>query len=239
MKAYLLGLLLPFATVAAGAPAYADVYVTYSGTIWLGSDQTNIFGLGMDLTGASYTATFVFDPALGTVYSDPVSSYALGGQAVGTPASPAISAAITINGVTDSIGPGNWYGDIYAYNDGTSSNQYHEADYLNNDANGVFVYNYSDDSLSNAGTAIPGRITQSFSYVLNPSTDSSYGYFQFYSMELGAGSPFINTYGYVTPTMLTVYSTPEPSTWVMTLTGAAALMSFAYFKKSRSPQRSI
>ena len=39
MKAYLLGLLLPFATVAAGAPAYADVYVTYSGTIWLGSTK--------------------------------------------------------------------------------------------------------------------------------------------------------------------------------------------------------
>ena len=62
------------------------------------------------------------------------------------------------------------------------------------------MYNYSDDFIKRR-YCYPRQNYAVFFLCIEPINGFSYGYFQFYSMELGAGSPFINTYGYVTPTM--------------------------------------
>ena len=99
------------ATLLAATPASADVLVVYTGTVLFGSDETGLFGVGTDLSGYAYTASFIFNPSLGTVFSSPTSNYAAGGEVLGN-ASPAIYASITINGITQSLGGGNWYRDI-------------------------------------------------------------------------------------------------------------------------------
>jgi hypothetical protein len=211
----------------AAAPALADVYVVYTGTVSSGYDQTGLFGVGTDLSGDSYTATFVFDPTKGVVYSSSSYNYAFGGD-VNSNASPALYGSVTINGITQAIGVPSYFGSIAGYNDGSKSYQAHDAEFSSNDGN-IYNYNYSNDSIDSSTSTIPASIIAPFSYIINQSTDYSTGYFQFYSAGINDGALYQNTYGYLIPLTVTASSTPEPSSWIMILIGTAAL-SFVYYR---------
>src|ERR1700730_7174197 len=111
------------------------VYVTYTGIVSYGYDQTGVFGpANTFLTGDPYTTTYTFDTTKGVTYSSPTYNYALGGygSATGQP-SPSLGAVVTINGHSVAIG-GMDFGQILGLNVGPDNQVY-------DDARDYFSYN--------------------------------------------------------------------------------------------------
>ena len=108
MKRVILGALLGSAALALAAPASADmVTFAYYGRITDGFDTTGVFGAAnTDLTGDAIRAVFVFDTSLGErgTIAGTTDSVVGGTQVPGSPATPLVSATITINGHNLSIG---------------------------------------------------------------------------------------------------------------------------------------
>ncbi len=118
MRAKVLSAAAVVAALGAMPPATAAlVPVTVWRTVSSGYDQTGVFGpAGQSLVGDSYEARYLFNTALGLTLSNPTKNYALGGTNFGVP-SPAVSASVTINGVTVTIG-GDYIGYIFGSNNG-------------------------------------------------------------------------------------------------------------------------
>lgn len=101
------------AASGAAAPASAALIdVTWTGTVSSGNVGTaGAFGIsdtfeGNELAGQSFTAKFRFDTTMGSLVQGPGFAQLSGGSSFGDGsfASPAVSATLTINGVTESFG---------------------------------------------------------------------------------------------------------------------------------------
>lgn len=112
MKGIKLWLAALAATIGAALPAEAAlVDVTWTGTVTNGNDARDLFGVPVsgggfhDLAGQSFTATYRFDTAVGSLVSGPGFADLRGGTSfgAGTDPSPAVSATLTINGTTISF----------------------------------------------------------------------------------------------------------------------------------------
>jgi hypothetical protein len=242
MKATLLGAISALTLSLAASSASAEiVVVTYTGVVLGNSyDVTSVFGFphNTDIGGQTYTARYVFDTTLGDVVSTPSTNYAQGGTLYGF-VSPALSATLTINGVTVSIGVPNYNAQIFGQNEGTTSAQQSVAQNMEGSSSGVYTYNYVDNEVhSNTGN-LPASITTSFTYTVNPATDYAIQDFQFYTYDNGTGTLEVYAYGELSAETLTVTAgaVPELSTWALMLIGFTSL-GFAAYRKGR-PATSI
>ena len=87
--------------LSVGSLSANNIKIEWTGTVKDGMDRANIFGLGTngDLTGKDFKAEFIVDPTLGFVQSYANYFATEGGTGVfGQPASPILSAILTING---------------------------------------------------------------------------------------------------------------------------------------------
>jgi PEP-CTERM motif len=235
---------IPFVTAVATAlavslaasSASADVVVvTYTGVVLTNSyDVTGVFGFpdNTDIGGQSYTATYVFNTALGDVFSSPSTNFAKGGTLYGF-VSPALRATLTINGVTVSIGVPNYNAQIYGQNEGTTSAEQAVAQNMEGVAGiGVYTYNYVDNEVhSNTGN-LPASITTPFTYTVNPMTDYATQDFQFETYNYNTDTFEAYADGQLSAETLTVTVVPEPSTWALMFIGFGGL-GFAAYRKRR------
>jgi len=212
-----------------GVPIQASatiVDVTYTGTIYNFSDQTGVFGA--TTRGDPYVAHYVFDTTKGFVYSSSNYNYAYGGTYFGAP-SPLISASVTINGLTVSIG-GGYRDEIHGLQ---GSEQYHFA--LNyRDTPNEYVKNYLENVVYGSNS-MSGSITGPFVYNISPG-NYNYGSFQIDEYNYNTGYEAY-AYGSAILTSLTVSpavldlstaAVPETSTWAMMLLGFAGIGFAAY-----------
>jgi PEP-CTERM motif len=212
------------------ASASADVTVTYTGTITDGDDITGVFGpAGGSLDGDSFTFTYVFDPTLGATYSSSTENYAYGGSLYGS-ASPALSAVVTINRVTASIGVPSYFAQILGENNGSYSEQYASAQNYS-DIGAVYINSSLYSSIYNYTATLPAGITGPLTYTTEPDDQQSAG-IQIYTYNSDTKAEQY-AYGYGTVSTLTISSVPEPSTWAMLALGFAGL-GFAGYRARKS-----
>lgn len=104
---------LAFSPQAASAALWM---ATYSGTVESGTDGTDVFGLGGDLGGASFTAHFKYNTLHGAETITPFYDAISGGPfpPFGSSVGPVFFADLTINGVTDTFHTGqNSSGNVF------------------------------------------------------------------------------------------------------------------------------
>jgi hypothetical protein len=214
----------------------SEVQVTYTGTIIGGDgatdgnpalDRLGLFGaIGANLTGDSYTSTYVFNTGIGNVTSSaclPASAGCSSGQNLllgNTPGNiPVVSETLTINGHSFSFGgptfPVN-SAQLEGINDGASFPSSFSAEvdansFLNSLRNNLFL---TDGSL-------PSSLVTPFSYTVQPgdganSTDS------FFQADTSGGLDRFE-FDINSVALADVSAVPEPSTWMLLLTGLAAL----------------
>lgn len=170
------------------------------------------------LQGA-FTAKFSFDTSttgLSEKVSGPFENYLQGGSFLGTN-SPALSASITINGITETFVNPNLFGFIYGWNHGVNSSQIHQAAV----ANDVFLY----ARIEAKNAALPATIDLPFTYTVQDG-DNAQGSFQTASAK---GKLNITS---MTETVEEIPAVPEPATWVMMILGFCGLGCMAYRRKS-------
>ncbi|WP_334537188.1 PEP-CTERM sorting domain-containing protein [Bradyrhizobium sp. AZCC 2230] len=222
MNSKILGVVAGLALLGQVSQASAAmVNITYTGTVADGSYDQGVFG--GNIVGANFTATFKFDTSISGAFNsfNSAGSYIVGGSAFGGPA-PGLSAALTINGITQSFTP-SYDSQIYAANDGTNSTQEHIA---GND----FNQNFIEASITNHGTLLPGTIDVPFSYIVQPG-DSMQGDFHLTTLGLYSAQGSLNLTS-VTETVDGVSAVPEPSTWAMMIIGFYGLGWMAYKRKN-------
>lgn len=226
-----------------GAQA-AIVYVTYTGTVTSGYDDTGVFGTpGADLTGEAYTSNYVFDTSVAAYsYSDPSSSYYLvsGGGAYGT-VSPSLGATLTINGNSVST-TGDYSGKILRGGNGSNSQVYHEAlgiHYNEGNDGTVLDYGYIYELFTyNDVSTLPSDLITPFSHSFVPGEDGSVGYFLFFLDDSSVEALIEYAYGNLAPETFTISgiaAVPEPSAFALLLTGLAASGFAARRNRRRQP----
>jgi hypothetical protein len=198
MKKFLIGAALTvFAMTGANA---AVITTTWTGTVTRGSDALNYFG-GGSMVGKAFTAIYVFDDALGTTIIGSGNDHSL--------RSAAVSASLTINGLTFSYSAPSFYSELYADQDSsfstTSSIAKTSADtYLSNSIYDIFSATYADESFANYSGNVANALgnTGVFSWASGPNN----------RLTLKNTTYSISTTG-VAPAV------PEPATWAMMIGG--------------------
>lgn len=212
------------AGLGAATASAAIVNVVYTGTVNGGYDQTGVFGIpAVDLTGVAFRAAFVFDTTLGFTYSSAEQNYAYGGRGFGN-ASPALSATITINGVTAAIDAGS-FGYIYGFSASGSSTLLHQV----SDYSSTSSVNHSDNlylSINRLDGGLPADLGGPYVHAV-ATDDQTYGSFEIISYNFDAGAYTNYAYGSLAPTTVAINAVasavPEPATWAMMLIGFAGL----------------
>lgn len=192
MNRFVLSLVL---ASAIAAPASANIITfAYNGKIVDGVDTSGLFGApGADLTGDHILAVFVFDTALGLRGAFPGTTDSLiGGTAVpGSPPSPLVSATITINGESTTIG-----GDLLA-SALTNGGQFNASEAVQDNANFVSAFVYSMSAPASLDTPFTPQ-------------GSGGGSFNIDRVDALSGPREVATAD---------FSIPEPATWAMMLMG--------------------
>jgi hypothetical protein len=189
------GVVLACVAVASAAPASATIIsFAYDGSITDGVDTSGLFGTaGADLTGDRVRVVFTFDTGLGergTVTG--TTDSLLGGTSVpGSPASPLVSALVTIDGHSTSIG-----GDLLA-SALTEGGVFNASEAIEDDADFVQAFVYTKDAPASLDTPFVPHGTGSGSFNIDR-IDATSGLSQIASAD---------------------FAIPEPSTWAMLLTG--------------------
>jgi hypothetical protein len=199
--------------------AFADIVTeTYTGTV-MGTDYAGYFGTaGLDLSNATFTATYVFDTnhSGSDQYSTNFIKYTKGFNLN----SPAISASLAINGQTLTFATnGIYYSELLAQNLATSGHFQSFAQVHSNSGADLSNYIYTNDPNAPNLTLL----TTPFNYTLNTqySYDNSNS-FQYWSDNLT-----------LLPTTVTLTDgVPEPSTWAMMILGFAGIGFMTYRRKS-------
>ena len=195
--------------------------VTYTGTVYSGTDTLGVFG-GGSLVGLSWVATYTFDTSLGHSYSSSNYNEVYGGSASAYGnTSPVLSSMVTINGVGQAVG-GSSAGVVYGVNNGSFSKQYHTAEY-HSSGHTEYLENY----ISNYNGSLPASITTPFTHTVD-AKDSTFGY---YYLTNGTGYDSISANLATLTVSEHVGAVPEPSTWVMMLLRFAGVGFAAYRKK--------
>jgi hypothetical protein len=209
--------------LAAPLPAAAKIIrVTYIGVVDGGIDSTGIFGPAeSDLGGKRYRAVTVFDTSRGDLQTSPSSFAAIGGDRFGT-TNPAISATLTINGVTESLTP-DYFGLIYSsHAPGPEYPQFsfHAHQARHNSYDGVYL---EDDFINNqieVDAEMPGLpfgYDTSFHYLVQPGDYIAGSSFQILHCCAPEGVERY-AYGSLAPQLLLV-SVPEPASWTLLIAG--------------------
>lgn len=230
MRKSLLALVAGLSLVGFGSAARAAIEdVTYTGTVYYGTDVTGVFGPpNSALDGDPFTIVFVFDPALTTPSGF---SYTFSGANANVTYgyygwSPAIKATITINGHSFTF-PGSYLGEMSSCN-----------------ANpcpvgpGPGIYDGAADTYDALdagayGTDLPVQITGSYHQTFGAG-DSPFGGIVISDVALGFGECGTSAYqvcAYLLPTSVTA-GVPETSTWTLALLGFAGL-GVAAFRRRR------
>lgn len=167
----------------------ATMQTIYTGTVYGSSDVTGMFGLGANssLDGLSFTMTTTYDTSVGTRATNPSGSGTIdtltGGSANGY-ADPYLSAVLTINGVSRTIGSA-LYSYMYALDDtSTGYSQFYQSlyNYGSYDPQTGATQNlsYFNGIIQDVAGAIPANLDAAYSTGANP---GSSGYFQFYDYD--------------------------------------------------------
>lgn len=197
--------------------------VTYTGTVSSGYDSAGIFGdPGQNITGDSYSATFVFDPEIGRIQSSN-SDYARGGAYMGT-GSPMLESTVTINGKTQII-YGGYYSSVYAASlaSGFSEMQQVAQDYNDGKLRSI------DSTIFNTLGTFPISLTAPFGPYAVRSTDTVRVIVDFDNLDaFGGNSLGRDAYALIDISMVTISAVPELTTSVMLFLGFAGLGFMAY-----------
>ncbi len=218
-----MGLCLAVLALAAPLPAAATIVrVTYTGIVAGGVDVTGVFGAAeSDLAGARYRAVTVFDTSRGERSVTSLSESVIGGTRLGTQG-PALSSAITINGITASFVPDDLSLILSARAPGAPflpfSQQYHEANHVLN-ADGYSENDFIKNGIEDDSEAplLPFGIETAFGYRVQPSDFVGNSSFQFLHCCDPDGNGYY-AYGDLLPQFLRV-SVPEPGSWAMLIAG--------------------
>jgi len=197
--------------------AFADIVTeTYTGTVSNGLDAAGLFGSkNADLSGFTYTATYVFDTAVPTAaHISTGADFSTFGGGVNTPA---VSAAMTINGHTFTTN-GSSHAELDASNISSGSFRTYAQ------ANPAFSQFDNFLSTQDPAAPYPTSLTSPFTYTYHAvGTSSAYG-----SFKIGGDSLSLS------PTTVTLADgVPEPSTWAMMILGFAGVGFMAYRRKSK------
>lgn len=203
------------AGLLAAMPATAAVKIArFTGTVVSGYDETGVFAAPFtDLAGYSWVATYTYDKTLGGyLETDGVSyEYSIGGFNYGFPVSPIISASITINGVTRSVG-------------GTSSARVYTS-------NLPYVSHYAQDESNNGLTSVnnyiqifndpigaPASLDQNFGPV---AATNGYGWADWatYDYTTGTYTELASAYLGTDAVYSVGNAVPEPASWALMIAG--------------------
>jgi hypothetical protein len=207
IKMKLIGAVAIIALIADLSSAQAGVvYVTYTGTVTSSSDLTGMFGpVGFNnLVGDSYQVSYQFNPALGYTYSSPTENFADGGSFYPAP-SPALSATVTINGVSVSSNLTGYQDQILGLNNGTTyAGQSHMTSYFDPNAGNIYISNGVNNYIfSDSDFTMPASIITPFNYIAQGS-DYTRGHVYFTTIDNSTGAYLVATYASATITSLTV-----------------------------------
>jgi hypothetical protein len=198
--------------------ALADtVTETYTGTVSNGLDAAGFFGSkNADLLGLTYTATYVFDTAVPTAaHISTGGDFSTYGGGVNTPA---VSAALTINGHTFTTN-GLFHAELDAFN--ISSGAFQTYARVDPAFGSQFTNSlYTQDPAAPYPTSLTSPFTYTY-YAVGSSSAS--GLF-----KIGGDSLSLS------PTTVTLTNgVPEPSTWAMMILDFAGVGFMAYRRKSK------
>lgn len=203
----------------------ATFLITYEGSVTSGSDVTGVFGLsGSNLSGSTYKIVYTLVTTLpGTLtFDDGTFARISGGSSLYRP-SP-LSATITINNVTATIN-GTRLGLVDQFNDYTGADSmYHEVQ-----SDILVGYNYSYNFMYNYLISARNDFLKSQDYTAPldytlQDGDTSSGNFQMSEYE--GGRAVREAFGQLSTTRVTVSpaaAIPEPTTWLTTILGFAAI----------------
>ena len=218
----------------------ALVTVTYTGTVSSGIDSVGTFTQSLEpnnLAGLAYKAVYVFDTTLGETVSSPGNNYALGGLFNGLQ-SPALSASITINGISFGFVPNN-IGFINNISSAVVNNVFvsqieHRADHFaptGNVESAILTHRLRHFSLNEP--TYPDSLSQPVEHDVQFNEDV----FAILNLDYHT---FANHYtAFVRATLapshvsIEVAGVPEPSSWAMMLLGFAGVGFIAYRRKSK------
>jgi len=198
--------------------AFADIVtVTYTGTV-IGTDYSGYFGTaGTDISNSNFTATYVFDTNLSGAYQG--QSYIYGGSSYPAP-SPAISAALTIDGYTfnlPDVSTSSYFSQLTAQNTGLF-NSFAQVTPVGADTLYSSIYTQDPNAPAIASFSAPF----SYTYVaVGLSNNQSAFYFGSDSLELFSQAVTLTD------------AVPEPSTWVMMILGFCGLGFLTYRRKNQ------
>jgi len=216
----------------------ALVTVTYTGTVSSGVDAFSTFTDSLEpnnLAGLAYKAVYVFDTTLGETVSSPGYNYALGGLFNGLQ-SPALSASITINGISFGFVPNN-IGFINNISAAAANNVFvslieHKANHFaptGNVESAILIHRLRHFSLNEP--TYPGSLSQPVEHDVQFNEDV----FAILNLDYHT---FANHYtAFVQATLapshvsIEIAAVPEPSTWAMMLLGFAGIGYGVYRRK--------
>lgn len=208
----------------------ALVTVTYTGTVASGVDGVGTFTQSSEpnnLAGLAYKAVYVFDTTLGETFSSPGKNYALGGLRNGLQ-SPALSASITINGISFGFVPNN-IGFINNINAAVFNNVFvslieHRANHFAPTGDveaAILTHNLRHFSLNEP--TYPSSLSQPFEHDVQFNEDVFAILILDYHTFANHYTAFVNATLAPSHVSIEVAGVPEPSTWAMMLLGFAGV----------------
>jgi hypothetical protein len=244
MRLKLLGCMSAVALLAGISTASADIItVTWTGSLSPAGtggtvDTNGLFGAtGASYAGDPFSATLVFDSATAGAIYNPATGTLEGGSDIngsrspGTP-SPLVSASLTINGTSVSIGGG--YSAQLVSTPGSSAGTASFTTYVQSGATSgnteLLKLEFSGANLTGAVPGFPIAINQNGSFTL-VSGDGVLANQASQFFDNGETLTFVPASVTVTD-QSSVAAVPEPSTWAMMLVGFGGL-GFLSYRRSR------